>query len=156
MKIDVFDFNEFIELNLLKEVTSPIVFARGGTADPNGLLSNDIFGIDTKSRKNTFAYASLHGHFFHPHIYKSLRRLYRNIERIVAGTEYYSITQDGELVRDDEKGHTGIEWIYKNWDKIDWSKKLDEESSSMREERVSLLKELKKNEIFIDKIIICI
>ena len=55
MKIDVFDFNEFIELNLLKEVTSPIVFARGGTADPNGLLSNDIFGIDTKSRKNTFA-----------------------------------------------------------------------------------------------------
>ena len=154
MKIDVFDFNEFIELNLLKEVTSPIVFARGGTADPNGLLSNDIFGIDTKSRKNTFAYASLHGHFFHPHIYKSLRRLYRNIERIVAGTEYYSITQDGELVRDDEKGHTGIEWIYKNWDKIDWSKKLDEESSSMREERVSLLKELKKNEIFIDKIII--
>ena len=94
MKIDVFDFNEFIELNLLKEVTSPIVFARGGTADPNGLLSNDIFGIDTKSRKNTFAYASLHGHFFHPHIYKSLRRLYRNIERIVAGTEYYSITQD--------------------------------------------------------------
>ena len=154
MKIDVFDFNEFIELNLLKEVTSPIVFARGGTADPNGLLSNTIFGIDTKSRKNTFAYASLHGHFFHPHIYKSLRRLYRNIEKIVAGSEYYSITQDGELVRDDEKGHTGLEWLYKNWEKIDWSKKIDDESSSMREERVSLLKELKKNEIFIDKIII--
>ena len=88
MKIDIFDFNKFIELNAVKEVTSPIVFARGGNPDPDGLLSNIIFGIDTKSRKNTFAYTSLHGHFFHPHIYKSLRRLYRNIEWIASATEY--------------------------------------------------------------------
>lgn len=51
MKIDIFDFNKFIELNAVKEVTSPIVFARGGNPDPDGLLSNIIFGIDTKSRK---------------------------------------------------------------------------------------------------------
>ena len=154
MKIDIFDFDEFIKINGLKEITSPIVFARGGAPDPNGLLSNDIFGIDTKSRKNTFAYASLNGHFFHPHIYKSLRRLYRNIEKIVSGEEYYSINENGELVPDDQNGHTGIEWIYKNWEKIDWSRKLGEESSSMREERVSLLSHLKKNEIFVNKIIV--
>lgn len=154
MKIDIFNFDEFIDINDLKEVTSPIVFARGGTPDPNGLLSNEIFGIDTKSRKNTFAYASLHGHFFHPHIYKSLRRLYRNIEKIVSGQEFYSINENGELVPDEEHGKTGIEWIYKNWEKIDWSRKLGEESSSMREERVSLLSKLKKDEIFVNKIII--
>ena len=154
MKIDIFDFDEFIKINGLKEITSPIVFARGGAPDPNGLLSNDIFGIDTKSRKNTFAYASLNGHFFHPHNYKSLRRLYRNIEKIVSGEEYYSINENGELVPDDQNGHTGIEWIYKNWEKIDWSRKLGEESSSMREERVSLLSHLKKNEIFVNKIIV--
>ena len=118
LKIDLFDFDEFIDLNHLKEVTSPIVFQRGNVPDPFGLLSTDIFGIDVRSRKNKFAYTSLGGHFFHPHVYKSFKRLYRNIERIVNGSEYYRISETGTLVKDEENGETGIEFLYDNWEKI--------------------------------------
>ena len=152
LKIDLFDFDEFIDLNHLKEVTSPIVFQRGNVPDPFGLLSTDIFGIDVRSRKNKFAYTSLGGHFFHPHVYKSFKRLYRNIERIVAGSEYYRIDENGKLVKDDENGETGIDFIYNNWEKIKWEKNIGEET--MRNERIDLVTKTPKNQIFVDKMII--
>ena len=155
MLVELFDFKEFIDLNDLKPVSSPIVFGRGGVPDPDGLLSDIIFGIDTKSRKNTFSYIELHGHFFHPHVYKSMKRLYRNIERIISGSEYYKITPEGALEKDDEHGQTGIEFIYKNWEKIDWTlKQTDEETASMRNERINLLTKTPKNQIFVSKMIV--
>ena len=117
MKIDLFDMKEFIELNHLKEVTSGVLFQRGGIPHPDGLISNEIFGITTKSRKETFAYIDLHGYYFHPHIYKALKRLYRNVEKIINGEEYYSIDATGKLVKDDN-GETGIDFLYNNWNKI--------------------------------------
>ena len=145
MKIDLFNMEEFIELNHLQEVTSSILFQRGGIPHPNGLISNEIFGITTKSRKETFAYIDLHGYFFHPHIYKALKRLYRNVERIINGTEYYSINEQGQLVRDDKNGETGIEFLYNNWEKIKWEYSAD---TGMRNERIDLITKSKKNEIF--------
>ena len=137
LKIEIFDTGEFIELNDLVPVTSPIVFQRGNVPDPNGLLSTRIFGIDVKSRKKTFSYIKLNGHFFHPHVYKSFRRLFRNIEYIVNGSEYYSINDDGKLVKDPEGGDTVIEFIYENWEKIKWERTVEE--SSMRNERIELI-----------------
>jgi len=63
MKIDLFDVDEFVKINNLQPVTSPILFERGGIPNPNGLISNEIFGVSVKSRKETFAYIDLHGHF---------------------------------------------------------------------------------------------
>ena len=97
MKIELFDVAQFIDLNHLKEITSPILFQRGSVPDPDGLISNEIFGVDVRSRKGTFAYISLNGHFFHPHIYKTFKRFYRNIERIINGDFYYSIDKDGNM-----------------------------------------------------------
>ena len=127
MKIDLFDVKEFIELNHLKEVTSPVLFQRGDVPHPDGLISNEIFGVTTKSRKETFAYIDLGNHFFHPHIYKVLRRIFRNIDKIVSGEEYYSIDQDGHL-KLDENGSTGIEFLYENWENIKWDKPDQEEN----------------------------
>ena len=45
MRIDLFDMDEFIELNNLKPITSHVLFERGGIPNPNGLISNEIFGI---------------------------------------------------------------------------------------------------------------
>ena len=87
MKIEIFDTGEFIELNELQEVTSPIVFQRGNVPDPKGLLSTEIFGIDVRSRKNTFAYIDLGRPFFQPHVYKALKKLYRNVEYILNGAK---------------------------------------------------------------------
>ena len=145
MKIDLFDMKEFIELNHLKEVTSGVLFQRGGIPHPDGLISNEIFGITTKSRKETFAYIDLHGYYFHPHIYKALKRLYRNVEKIINGEEYYSIDANGKLVKDDN-GETGIDFLYNNWNKIKWEYSIEQ---GMRNERIDLITKTKKNEIFI-------
>jgi DNA-directed RNA polymerase beta' subunit len=144
MKIELFDIQEFIELNHLEEVTSAVLFQRGGIPHPNGLISNEIFGITTKSRKETFAYINLHAHFFHPHIYKVLKRLYRNIEKIVNGDLYVTINADGKIVPD-ENGETGIDYLYNNWSKIKWEYSID---PGMRNERIELITKTKKNEIF--------
>lgn len=142
MKINLFDTEEFIKINNLKEITSPILFERGGIPNPNGLVSNEIFGVSTRDRRETFAYISLNGYFFHPHIYKVFKRLYRNIEQIVGGTETYSINKDGLLVKD-PKGQTGLQFIYDNWEKIKW-----ERTQGMRNERIDILTKTPKNEIF--------
>lgn len=146
MKIEIFDTKEFVELNELQEVSSPIIFQRGGVPDPDGLISTRIFGVSVNDRKHRFAYIDLGGYFFHPHVYKAFKRVFRNIERIVDGSKYYSITEKGELVEDPENGETGIEFIYKNWEKIKWERSIDE--SAMRKERLDLLMKSKKSEIF--------
>ena len=117
MRIDLFDMDEFIELNNLKPITSHVLFERGGIPNPNGLISNEIFGVSVKSRKETFAYIDLHDHFFHPHIYKIIRRVFRNIDKIINGESYYSVGKDGSLVKD-PNGETGIEFLYDNWENM--------------------------------------
>lgn len=148
MKIDLFDIKEFIDINHLQEITSPILFQRGDIPHPNGLVSNEIFGVTTKSRRETYAYIDLHGHFFHPHVYKAIRRMFRNIDKIVNGESYYIIDQNGQLQLDDN-GETGIEFLYNNWEKIKWNpESQDGNTKGMRSERVSLIENNKKNEIF--------
>ena len=145
MNVNLFDFEEFIKINNLKEVTSPILFERGGIPNSKGLISNEIFGVSTKDRRETFAYISLNGYFFHPHVYKVFKRLYRNIEQIVGGTEAYSINKDGVLVKD-PNGETGLQFLYDNWEKIKWTRTQE---ARMRNERIDILTKSKKNEIFI-------
>lgn len=144
MKIDLFDTKEFIDINKLKEVKSGILFQRGNIPHPEGLISNEIFGITIKSRKETFAYIKLNGHFFHPHIYKAIKRLFRNVEKIISGEEYYTIDKNGQLIKDDA-GETGIEFLYNNWEKIKWNKS---DKSGMRNERIDLITKTPKNIIF--------
>jgi hypothetical protein len=150
MKIDLFNTEEFIELNKLKEVTSPVLFQRGDIPHPDGLISNQIFGVTVQSRKSTFAYVDLHGYFFHPHVYKAIKRMFRNIETIISGQQFYSINENGILVLD-KNGQTGIDFIYENWEKINWEKS---DSAGMRNERVDLLNNFKKEEIFTRYLII--
>ena len=148
MKLDIFDVDEFVELNHLKEVSSPVLFQRGGIPDPDGLVSNDIFGVNIKDRKETFAYINLNANFFHPHAYKILKRLYRNIEDIVGGSELYSISKDGELTKD-PNGETGMDFLYNNWEKIQW-----ERTNGQRNERIDLVTKIPKDEVFIRKQIV--
>lgn len=145
MKINLFDTKEFIDINKLHEVTSPILFQRGDIPHPEGLVSNDIFGVTIKSRKNTFAYIDLQGYFFHPHVYKAIKRMFRNVEKIISGEQRYSIDKNGILTLD-PNGETGITFLYDNWEKIKWAK--SDKVNGMRNERVDLLENFKKNEIF--------
>lgn len=152
MKIWLTDVDELVTVNNLKEITSPVLFQRGSVPHPDGLISNEIFGITTKDRKSTFAYIDLHGHYFAPHVYKLLKALFSGIDGIVSGTDRYVIN-DGVLVKDNKNGETGLEWLYTNWKKIDWNKKSDG-TMSMRQERIDLLMNTPVKELFITKQIV--
>ena len=150
MKINFFNIKEFIDLNKLQEITSPILFQRGGVPHPDGLLSNEIFGVTTKTRKSTYAYISLHEHFIHPHIYKAIRRMFRNIDRIVDGSMFYSLDKNNRLVVDEVNGRTGLSFLYEVWDKINWTKEdANSASKTMRDERIDIVKN-KKDIVFME------
>lgn len=144
MKINLFNYEEIIKMNSLKEVTDPIMLNAGYNPTPNGILSTDIFGRTEFDRKTTWAYINLREYFFHPYVYKIVKRIDRRVEGIVAGLNSYIVDSSGELIEDDKKGSTGIKFLYDNWEKI----KFKETASNRRKERILLLKGLKKDVIF--------
>ncbi len=145
MKINILDFERVIAVNKLQEVDSPRLISTKMTFDPNGILSNEIFGISKNDRRSTFAYIDLHRKFIHPHIYqKVLKAMFKGIVFLTAGQRYYSV-KDGQLV-EDENGWTGIENLYQHWDELDWSK-----SKSTNVTNKELLQHLSRDQIFIDQ-----
>lgn len=144
MKIDLINFNKFVKVNQLKEVTNPIMYNRNNIPTDDGILSNTIFGISVSDRKESFAYIDLGGHFFHPFIYKSIKRMFRNIEKIVSGSANYKIDSNTGFLVESEDGETGIEFLYNNWNKIKWKRN----DSTMRNERIDLLEAYTRDEIF--------
>lgn len=143
MEIDLFDTKKFIETNNLKEVTNPAITSKGFIPTSDGLLSNEIFGISIADRQTTYAYIDLHAYFLHPFVYKTLKRLNRNFESVVNCTKKFRI-ENGELVPDEENGDTGLTFLYSNWDKLQFNKN----DSNMRNERIGILSNYKKNELF--------
>lgn len=148
MQIDLFDTLDFTTVNDLLEIIDPVIFSRGGVLSPNGLLSTEIFGVSLRERKENYAYVDLHDYFLHPFIYKLLKRINRNFESIVHGNKSF-IIKDGELVEDDT-GETGLNFLYNNWEKINFKKN----ESRGRNERIDVLNAYKKNEIFVNRWVI--
>lgn len=151
MKVGLLNTEEFISVNNLKEITSPVMFQRGNNPHPEGLFSTEIFGMTPKDRKETFAYINLNHVFLHPHIYKIMKRFFRNVEKIVNGSSYYQINSEGHLVLSDNiNGETGVQFLYDNWEKIKW----EYSDSPSRNERIDVVTKSKKSEVFISKLII--
>lgn len=150
MKINIFNVDKFVEVNMLREVSDPVLLERDKTPTTNGLFSYEIFGrLGSASRKTTFAYIDLKGHYLHPLVYKNLKRLDRKIEECIMGDGTFSINENGELVRD-VNGENGIDFLYKNWSKL----KFKKTQSNERNERVRMIESLAKNEIFMSKQIV--
>jgi len=53
LKVGLLNTEEFISVNNLKEITSPVMFQRGNNPHPEGLFSTEIFGMTPKDRKET-------------------------------------------------------------------------------------------------------
>lgn len=148
MQVWLLDYEKFIKLNDLKPVTNPIMFDAGNIPTSDGLFSTEIFGLSIGDRRNTFAYIDLGMHFMNPKAYITLKRVNRNFESVVYGTKKFNIV-NGELVPD-ENGGTGMEWLYKNWDKL----KFPKNESVIRSERVDLLSINKKDILFTTKFLV--
>lgn len=150
MKIDLIPTKKAIAVNGLQQVTNPIIFEKGSIPTSDGLLSTDIFGVSVKDRRDTYAFIALNGHFLHPFVYKLLNRMNRNFSSIVHGSKKFTIDDKGNLIEDDEKGKTGLEFLYRNWEKINFEKN----NSMMRNERIDVLNAFPKDTLFMENLIV--
>jgi hypothetical protein len=146
LKANIFNIDEFIKLNRLKEVTNPILIERDNLPTNNGLLSYDIFGRTVDDRTTTWAYINLNGHFLNPLVYYNWKRLNRKIEGIIAGHTTVIVNKLGEL-EENENGWTGLEELYNHFDELKFYKK----ESTSQNERVDFMKALNKDEAFCNK-----
>ena len=147
LKIEILDQNRFIKENELKEVSNPISFSSGNRPTPDGLFSNEIFGITQEERSQIFSYINLHEKFIQPYFYKIWLKLDRNLRACIYETQNFIIDKDGYLVPDDN-GETGLEWLYKNQSKIKFKK-------SKKDMLLTVLLDAAKNDkLFTDKLIV--
>lgn len=144
------DPNVFIKKNpSTKEITSPIFFTRPGYPNPEGLLSNEIFGLTKEERAGICGYIDLHDYFIHPLVYKKLCRMDNKFRDIVHGTKRFKIDADGHLIEDQFEGETGIRWLKKNFDKI----KLKRTQSAKRDNVIEFINKNRKT-MFMNKLIV--
>ena len=150
MKIDLVDFNKFISDHQLKEIKNSVYFNFGNSPTEDGLFSYEIFGnVGSDERKQTYAYIDLKRKFLHPLMYIMLTSMDRKIINIVNGSKYF-IIENGELKEDNEKGETGLDFLYKNFSKI----KFKYTGSIKRNEKNVLLEKTPLDQIFIDKFLV--
>ena len=146
--MELLDVDKFIKANDVQEITDPIFFVRDNIPSPNGLLSNDIFGITKDERANIYGYISLSEYFMHPLIYKLWSRMDSKVKDCVHGTKNFIIDSKGHLV-EKEDGETGIKFLKKNIDKL----KIKRTDSSKRDTKIEFIYANKDN-IFINKYIV--
>ena len=118
LDIKLIDPDDFVKKNECKEVINPIFFIRDGIPTPDGLLSNDIFGLTREERANIYGYIDLCGTFLNPFIYKLWCRMDKSIPNIVHGLKGYKLDSNGYIIEDIENGETGIQFLVKNINKI--------------------------------------
>lgn len=141
VSFELLDTQKFVKINELKQITNPIFFIRDGIPTPDGLLSNEIFGISKDDRSNIFAYIDLNNEYFmNPLVYKIWSRMDSRIREIAHGTKRFIIDDNGDFIEND-KGGTGIAFIKKNIDNI----KIRSTESTKRDRNIQLIEENKKN-----------
>lgn len=148
LQLELLDQEKLIKNNNLKEITNPVPFTKYGVPSPDGLLSNEIFGIDKVQRSETYAYIDLYDWFLHPHIYKIWSKMDSKIVSCVHGTKNFSLDNSGYLI-EDENGETGIKFLKDNIDKIN----IKKTNSDKRDVNIKLIKD-NKDLIFMKKLIV--
>lgn len=151
-KVEVMDQERFIKNNELEEITNPAFFGTSGAPTPDGLLSNEIFGITQADRSGIYAYIDLVEYFIDPSCYKTLTRLDKKFIAIVHASKRFSIDEEGQLVEDPDGG-TGIKWLKDNFNKLSFTKPSS--SSRRRDVKVEYIKRTyEKGRLFINKYIV--
>ena len=111
------DQEKLIKENDLQAVTNPVMFNAGNGPTPDGLLSNEIFGITKEERSGIFAYIDLNEYFIQPYYYKIWLKIDKRLRGCIYETQNFKLDSSGYLVEDDN-GETGIQFLRKNIDKL--------------------------------------
>ena len=125
-KLEQLDQEKFVKANELTPVTNPVMFNSINGNTPDGLLSNEIFGITQTERSGIFSYIDLGEEFIQPYYYKIWLKIDRNLRGCIYETQNFKIDSDGYLVQDDN-GETGIKFLKKNLEKLKFKKTAKDE-----------------------------
>ena len=155
MRVDLFDIDEFVKVNKCPQITNNIFFNYDKTPTSDGLFSYDLFGVSDYDRKNIFGYIDLKGHYIHPLIFSMMTKRMGSLRDLLAG-EKYAIIMDKKITfvpEDFEGAGTGLDFIYDNFEKINWIDEVEESEmdSIDKKTRLKFLKNIKKEEFFVSK-----
>jgi len=145
--IKVLDVNKLVKG--LKPVTSTELKTRTGEFNPEGLLSEDIFGVEgSLDRAKNFSFINLNAKIIHPTLYRHIIKLERKLELMFSTQSSFTFTSDGKIV-EDENGVTGIAAFLENFPKI----KFRDLNSPARKQLIDNLKQcFKDGTLAIDKL----
>lgn len=145
--IKVLDVNKFVKG--LRAVTSTELKTRTGEFNPDGLLSEEIFGVEGSiDRSKKMSFIDLNTQIIHPTLYRHIIKLERKLEKMFSTESSIRINPDGSIVEDDN-GITGISAFIDNFTKI----KFRDLNSGPRKELIKNLQQTYKQGIlFIDKL----
>ncbi len=145
--IKVLDVNKFVKG--LTPVTSTELKTRTGEFNPDGLLSEEIFGVEgSLDRSKSMSFINLNTKVIHPTLYRHIIKLERKLEKMFSTEISISIGPDGSI-KEDDNGITGISAFIENFNKI----KFRDLDSVPRKTLIENLKQTYKDEtLFIDKI----
>lgn len=150
LQMSPLNVQKFIEMNELKEITDPMFFTKYNMPTPEGLLSNEIFGITKDDRTTIFAYIHLAGEsFLHPLAYKTWSRLDSNIKLCVYEMDTFILDESTGKLKSNPKGETGLKFLKKIIKKIDFKKT----KSLKREVKINFLENY-RDKLFIDDFVV--
>lgn len=150
LKLEPLDANKFIKVNKLKLITNPVYFDRTGIPTPDGLLSNEIFGVTSNDRTEIFAYIELAGEsFLHPLAYKTWCRLDSNVKMCVFELDTFRLDKETGKLVPDPNGGTGLKFLKKIIKEVDFKRT----QSLKREVKINFL-ETYKDKLFMDNLIV--
>jgi len=148
MQLVLPDINKIVEQNRLPEVTNPVYLDGSNTPTSDGIFSYELFGRPgSAKRKFQFGYIDLGKPFIQPLAYVQMAKLFSKLPDIINGTKNFVIGKDGILIEDQEKGGTGIEWLYKNFERINF----DDRGTASRKKKIEIFTAYSKDEIFTSK-----
>ena len=148
LQLEVCDVDKFVKVNNCQQITNTVTFIKNNELSPDGLLSNEIFGITQEQRAGTFAYIDLRDTFLDPSCYKMWCKIDSRVKSIVHETAKYKVDASGELV-EDPNGKNGVKFLKDNFDKI----KFRRTDSNKRDLKIKYL-EKNKDRMFITKYLV--
>lgn len=140
--------NKLIRKNSSKEVINHGIDGIGGLFDPN------IFGYTIDEKKSKMGYIDLKGHFIDMGVFKIAKRLFRDLPYIIDGSKKFKIGADGGLILDPD-GETGLDWFYKNFNNIKFTKMEDNENNRLQTKKMKeAWMKLTREQFFMTKLMV--
>lgn len=149
LRVSLLDIDDFVKKNNCPKVTNPLLFSKGNSPTPDGLLSYELFGITKDDRAGIYGYIDLNGWFINPLCYKTWVSIDNRIRNIIHGTKKYKLV-NGELI-EDENGKTGINFLRSNFENI----KIRRTESTKRDNKIKFIRSAYTSKLlFINKYIV--